>query len=76
MAQVRALSIPIVDIHKAFQKHPSPSKLFAQEELGYSHYGADGYRLAAQTVIESVRNADLLPRSTSSARATVAGRQP
>jgi hypothetical protein len=76
MAQVGALGIPVVDVHRVFQKHPNPSKMFSQEELGYSHYGADGYRLAAQTVIESVRNADLLPRSTSSARATDAGRQP
>jgi hypothetical protein len=76
MAQVRALNIPIVDIHKAFQKHPSPSKLFAQEELGYSHYGADGYRLAAHTVIESVRSANLLLPSDSSNPVSIAGRQP
>jgi hypothetical protein len=76
MAQVSALGIPIIDVHQAFQKHRSPSKLFAQEELGYSHYGADGYQLAAQTVIESVRNANLLPPPDSGKRVAVAAREP
>lgn len=76
MAQVSALGIPIIDIHQAFQKHGSPSKLFAQEELGYSHYGADGYRLAAQTVIESICNANLLPPPDAGKRVAVAGREP
>jgi hypothetical protein len=76
MAQVGALGIPVVDVHRVFQKHPNPSKMFSQEELGYSHYGADGYRLAAQTVIESLRSANLLLHSDSSKPVSVAGRQP
>jgi hypothetical protein len=76
LVRVRALGIPVVDVHEAFQRHPNPSKLFAQEELGYSHYGADGYRLAAQTVIESVRSANLLLPSDSSKPVYVAGPQP
>jgi hypothetical protein len=76
MARVRALGIPVVDVHQSFRRHPNPSKLFAQEELGYSHYGADGYRMAAQTVIESLRSANLLLPSDSSKPVSVAGRQP
>ena len=49
LALVRALKIPIIDIHQVFQAHVDPLRLFPFRQPG--HYNEEGHRLVAETVL-------------------------
>jgi hypothetical protein len=52
LALVRALNIPVIDIHQAFQAHGDPLRLFPFRQLG--HYNEEGHRLVAETVLRYI----------------------
>lgn len=54
LALVRNSSIPVVDMHPIFQARRNRAELFAQHEFSFAHYGVEGYRLVAQTVLDSI----------------------
>ncbi len=51
------LKIPIVDIHQAFAAHGAPKAMFLYPS---GHYSIDGYRVAAQTILDALHE----PRKT------------
>ena len=52
MELVRALEIPIIDIHQVFQSHSDPVGLFTLRM--HNHYNIEGHRLVAEKVLESI----------------------
>jgi hypothetical protein len=50
---VKALKIPVIDVHTAFAAHPDPLSLFPFRLN--NHFAPEGYRLAAQTIQLSIR---------------------
>ncbi len=50
MQKLGETTIPIIDIHPAFAAHPDPVSLFPYGLEG--HYTAEGYALAAKTILE------------------------
>jgi hypothetical protein len=49
---VRDLNIPIIDFHETLGKHPDPLSLFPFRICG--HYNAEGYRLLAEQIADSL----------------------
>lgn len=47
----RSLGIPTIDLYQTFQKQANPLALFPYP---YSHYNEDGYRVAAQGILDSL----------------------
>jgi hypothetical protein len=52
LALVRALGIPIIDIHRAFEAHGDPLSLFPFRRPG--HYNEIGHRLVAEEVLKTL----------------------
>jgi lysophospholipase L1-like esterase len=50
---VKALDIPVIDVTEDFDAHPDPTSLFALRS--YAHYNKDGYKLVADSVLQSVQ---------------------
>jgi hypothetical protein len=48
---VKGLDIPLIDIHRIFEKRDNPSTLFAYPGPD-SHYSIEGYRIVGHTVLE------------------------
>lgn len=57
LALVRAMRIPIVDIHSVFQAHKEPLALFPFRRK--IHYNEEGHRLVAEEVMRSISFSDL-----------------
>ena len=52
LAMVRALGIPIIDIHPAFEAHGDPLSLFPFRRPG--HYNEIGHQLVAEAVLKTL----------------------
>ena len=50
---VKALNIPIIDLHPVFASQRDPLSLFPFRRHG--HYAPEGYRLVAQTIESNLR---------------------
>jgi lysophospholipase L1-like esterase len=71
LALAAELGLDIIDLFPDFEKHPSPRSLFPYEEgrhlvrtLGL-HYNADGHRLVARRVSETLQKYEHRPLAAS-----------
>lgn len=55
LATVRDLGIPVIDIHAAFSDSPTPHQLFQ------GHFTPEGYRIAADAILDRMQNDGFAP---------------
>ncbi|MCX7353457.1 MAG: hypothetical protein NTY59_01230 [Alphaproteobacteria bacterium] len=55
LATVHDLGIPVIDVHEAFSDSPAPNQLFQ------GHFTAEGYRIAAEAILNRLHNDGFSP---------------
>lgn len=55
LATVRGLGIPVIDIHASFSDSPAPNQLFQ------GHFTPEGYRIAAEGILNRLQNDGFSP---------------